>query len=311
MERFNFTQVHLLLIDQDSLIRQTLRNILTDNGFRNIRVEENLDDLHGAFETLEPDLLIGDMDMQSGTLASFVRRLRHHDLPANPFIPVIATSWEPTPNSVRKIINAGADDLLSKPVSAGRLLDRIKGLIVARKPFVVTHAYIGPERRSRNAPPRNSAPQFSPPNVLRTKALAQGRIDPADIQRQIDDAVSTVNLLKLDRNAVQLLHLMERIVPSLAMFSELDDGAKIMIERLIYLCEDTARRMNKVRGERTGELCEALIRVIVRLREAPNGPTLRDINLLKPLVQSIRVGGTPHHCGMGKSRPDTTRRIEP
>ncbi|TCS61228.1 response regulator [Varunaivibrio sulfuroxidans] len=290
MKRFNFEQVHLLLIDQDSVIRQTLRNILTDNGFRNIRLGADLFDLKSSFKTLEPDLLICDMDIGECGLAPFIHKLRHHDIPANPFIPVIATSWSPTPSAVRQIINAGADDLLTKPLSASQILSRIKSLVLARKPFIVTHEYIGPERRKPDAAREATIPQFPVPNVLRAKALAQGRIDPSSIQQAIDEAVATVNFLKLERDAFQVLYLVDRIVPALAMFGEADEATKMMIDRLIYLAEDMVRRINRTKYAHVAELCESLMSVTTNLRDSQGCPSLKDVNLLKPLAQSIHAG---------------------
>ena len=36
----------------------------------------------------------------------------------NPFLPVIATAWSPTNDDVRKVVQCGADDIMTKPMSA-------------------------------------------------------------------------------------------------------------------------------------------------------------------------------------------------
>jgi hypothetical protein len=59
---------------------------------------------------------------------------------------------------------------LLRPFSASQAWERIKSIILARKPFVVTSDYVGPDRgRAGNA---GMAPDpFDPPNLLRDKVL--------------------------------------------------------------------------------------------------------------------------------------------
>ena len=74
---------------------------------------------------------------------------------------------------VKKVIESGSDDLLPKPLSSGHLISRIEQLVQARKSFVVTSEYIGPDRR--NTEERESEiTLLQVPNSLRVKVTGRG-----------------------------------------------------------------------------------------------------------------------------------------
>ena len=74
---------------------------------------------------------------------------------------------------MKKVIQAGADDLLSKPFSVDTLLRRVGRLIHERKPFIVTGDYVGPTRQAKSQKEAN-AERFDAPNTLKARALNEG-----------------------------------------------------------------------------------------------------------------------------------------
>lgn len=293
MEKLALDQIDILLIDPDRAVRSTIRNILVDNGFRTVTVGSTLADIKTKFQINMPDLLISDIKLEDGNLSDFIYKLRHHDIGSNPFLPIIATAWSPTSEDVRAIVQAGSDDIVAKPLSAGQLLQRIMMMIKARKPFVVTSAYIGPDRRKEGEDAKRGdmvIEQVKVPNVLRAKALSDGRrADVQMIQREIDACSKKVNLQKLDRHAHQAIWLVERIVPGLA-FGGPDEATARALERLLYVSEDTGRRMVGTPFAHVGELCQSLIEVTGRILAAGEFPSPKDVDLLKPLAKAIQRG---------------------
>lgn len=292
MEKLALDQIDILLIDPDRAVRSTIRNILIDNGFRNVTMGSGLEDIKTQFQIGVPDLLISDIKLEDGDFDAFVYSVRHHDVGSNPFLAIIATAWSPTTDDVRGVVQSGVDDIVAKPLSAGQLLQRIKMLIKARKPFVVTSAYIGPDRRKPGEDHDRGGmhiEQVKVPNVLRAKAMGEGRISITDIQREIDACSKKVNLQKLDRHAHQAMWLVEHIVPGLA-FGGPDESTARSLERLLYVAEDTGRRMVGTPFEHVGELCKSLIEVTGRIIASGDFPAPKDVDLLKPLAKAIQRG---------------------
>jgi len=292
MEKLALDQIDILLIDPDRAVRSTIRNILIDNGFRNVTMGSGIADIKAKFQIGMPDLLISDIKIEDGDFNAFVYGLRHHEYGSNPFLPIIATAWSPTSDDVRGIVQSGADDIVAKPLSAGQLLQRIMMLIKARKPFVVTSAYIGPDRRKDGDDHERGGEiieQVQVPNVLRAKAMGHGRTNMSQIQHEIDACSQKVNLQKLERHAHQALWLVERIVPGLA-FGGPDEPTTRSLERLLYVAEDTGRRMVGTPFAHVEELCNSLIDVTSRILKAGEFPAPKDVELLRPLAKAIQRG---------------------
>lgn len=290
MDKLAFDKIDILLIDPDRASRSTLRNILVDNGFRNVNQGAKLADINHQFTIGMPDLLISDIKLEDGDFNSFVYKLRHHEVGNNPFLPIIATAWSPTSDEVRAVVQSGADDIVTKPLSAGQLLQRIRGQVLRRKPFMVTSVYIGPDRRKLGTEPREGEEVITPvevPNTLRAKALGDDNLDVSQVQRDIDACIKNVNLQKLKRHAHQALFLVERIVPGLA-FGGPDEPTTRALKRLLYVAEDTGRRMIDTPFAHVEELCKSLIDVTGRVLAAGDYPSPKDVDLLKPLAKAIQ-----------------------
>ena len=286
MSRVNFDKVEVLLIDPDTIYRQAMFSMLRGLGIRNIRQGASMIEIKQAFLVSKPDLLISETTLPDGNFCNFVYGLRHHNIDGNPFMPVLALTADPTGDLVKKVIDSGSDDLLTKPLSASQLSDRINGLVQSRKPFVVTSDYIGPTRRKGTARESN-VPLLDVPNTLREKATNQ-RPD-SDLQNAIDEAIALVNLQKLERYGVQIVYLADHIVPALLM-GQIDDEVRGHIVRLNYVAGDTSRRMKGTKYDHISDLCQTLIKVAKDIHEAGDDPSMRDIRLLKPLSTAIQVG---------------------
>lgn len=279
--------VELLVVDPDQNVRDSLRHVLHDNGFRQLRSGSSWNDIRATLVEGTPDLLISDSMLPDGDLCELIYRLRHHTIGSNPFLPIIALTWEPTPDLVKRVINSGADTLLTKPISASQLVSRIQALIDSRKPFIVTSDYIGPDRRKNDDRP-SDIPHFDVPNVLREKV--KGLEATNNVQARIDEAFDTINLEKLDRYAVQIGWLVERIVPALGKGEAPDDGIKVHLERLVAVAEDTGHRMIGTRHEHISDLCQSLIVVARNIVGQGDKPLPRDVQLLVPLSNAVRAG---------------------
>lgn len=286
MSKPTFDEVELFLVDPDLNIRQNLVSVLQSNGFRNVKIGRTTEDLLEGLDESMPDLLICESDMPGGDISDTINKMRHHEIGNNPFLPVIVLTLNPTPDLVRKIIENGADDLVAKPVSASKLMERINLLVKARKPFVVTSDYIGPERRDKPSN-RVSAPTVDVPNPLRSKVM--GEADGMELQNAIEDAIDQVNIHKLERYAVQIEFIVDKIIPTLKR-GEINEPVKKFLDRLLFVAEDTSRRMVDTKFEHVSELCQSLIQVTNSIIAGGDTPDEKDVLLLEQLGQAIKTG---------------------
>ncbi|MEX2452180.1 MAG: response regulator [Rhodospirillales bacterium] len=295
---FSFDNVVIFLVDPDRFIRDTIRSILNNRGFQNFIQGANVKDIRSQLDTEAPDLLIADSNIPGGDFCDLVHELRHNEIGSNPFLPVIATTWDPTAELVKRVIESGSDDLLPKPLSSGHLIARIEALVKARKPFVVTSEYIGPDRR-KSTDRDSSIPLLQVPNSLRVKVT--GEDDAAISQEEINQAIAEINIQKLERHAFQIEWLVERLVPALTA-GTLEGETNQHLDRLLFVAQDISRRLVGTKYEHISELCRSLSKVAMDIGSTRQNPNTKDIKLLVPLSQAIASAFDPNRDDVAAAR---------
>ena len=287
-DEYRYDNIHLLLGEPNPHLRQSLKAALFANGFRGITDCHSVDKLQESLGDPSVDVLLCDVELPGGDFCDTVHRMRHHTLGVNPFILTLATTNEATVNQVKRVIDSGVDDLLVKPLSVDLLLDRLTYLAKSRKPFVVTHDYIGPDRRKEPRPGEGQKTELiEVPNPLRAKALGNG--DLSSLQRMIDGATKRLNEEKMRRYAVQIGFLVNRVT-SFFNGSGTREECQMDIERLLFVGEDLSRRLRGTNFGHIAELAASLTNRAQQLAVNEQTPDQRDIDLLSKLSESIRQG---------------------
>jgi CheY-like chemotaxis protein/two-component sensor histidine kinase len=113
----------VLVIDDDSFIRTTFQRILSSKGYEVDAAEDGNAGLELATKS-PPSLILCDVDMPTMDGYATLKMLRKN--PATSFIPFIfVTGYGDTPQ-VRKGMQLGADDFLSKPCTMEELLGAVR-----------------------------------------------------------------------------------------------------------------------------------------------------------------------------------------
>lgn len=284
----HFDQVDLIVIDPARAFRNTLSDMLKKQGFNRITLGATLADLNTKMSAGTPDLLITDDHLPDGNLCEFIQKLRHNYVGTNPFVSIIATTWEPDQNTVRSAMQAGTDDFLVKPLSPSVLLRHITEQVQHRKPFVVTSAYIGPDRRGEDER-LSEIELLNVPNTLMEKSLSIRDLDPSNIQNEISAYIKIVNIYKLNRHADQIQLLVERSLAALAGGKGNAEG-KALLKHLLFIAKDTALRMADTPYAHVSVLCGSLIETTENVLACVDAPLPKDMQLLPQLAQAIRKG---------------------
>ncbi len=98
------------------------------------------------------DLLLIDTDMPEIDGFELVRWLRRSGPNPNAFTPVIMTASHIRRSRVAEARDCGANFVVTKPLSAAMLLERILWVARDDRPFLEVGDYLGPDRRFRNEP---------------------------------------------------------------------------------------------------------------------------------------------------------------
>jgi DNA-binding response OmpR family regulator len=237
MARLSYEIANTLVYDPVPANRTASRAVLFTIGFRNIETIGTIDALLDAFRNRPPDLALCEVQGAEGELCDMIQALRQGANGYNPFMIIIVTAWEKTNSLVSRVLNSGADDLLLRPFSTTLLRMRIDTHVERRKGFVITHEYVGPDRR--NDPARASQVDlFVPPNSLKMKAKDKMTPEEASIRLDIElkSARDVLNSEKLRRDAFQmciLWRLIQDATPAeeTAHLAKLDALTKAVVKR--------------------------------------------------------------------------------
>ena len=288
MEDFNFENVKVLMGEIDRNTREGLKSALYHHGFRDIRFTDTMSVIEETASNDAVDLLICNTEYADGDIHDLIRKIRHHEIGSNPFLLIITLTNDPSKEMIRKVIDSGSDDLLVKPISAGKLYERIVNLTRGRKRFVVTSDYIGPNRRKTPRPGAEKIPEIEVPNPLKALALDDVHVD--KLQEDIERCSTIINGLKIERYAVQIAYLAKQILSYYAGETA-DADVTPHLDRLVYVSEDMCCRLERFDHAKKNQkeaLCQPMVELAGRLRADPSSPDPQNIDLLPQLADDIR-----------------------
>jgi DNA-binding response OmpR family regulator len=261
MARLTYETADTLVYDPVTGNRAATRAVLFTLGFRNIETVGTVEDFAAAIKARPPDLALCEVQGADSDLCTMIQALRQGTHGYNPFIVIIVTAWEKTNSLVGRVLNSGADDLVLRPFSTTLLRKRIDTHVERRKGFVITHDYVGPDRRSD--PKRASNVElFEPPNSLKMKAkegLSAEEVG-ARLDEELRCARETLVAEKLRRDAFQIGILWR-------LLQEPGEGESAKnLAKLTVLAASVAKRCRNSEFEGSSQWCESVVAAAEGLR---------------------------------------------
>ena len=168
--RLSFADANALLFDPLEPNRASTQRALKVIGFGRIAVSAEIGELPNLLSDRPFDLFVADITRHTERVCDIVRAIREGQAGENPFLHVVLTAWKLEQDLVKRALNCGADDLITRPFALDFLAARIRKHTERRKPFIVTSDYIGPDRR--RTPERGTTELFDVPNLLLAKTGA-------------------------------------------------------------------------------------------------------------------------------------------
>lgn len=140
----------LLIVDDNPHMRTIVSYVARACG---IGIIEEAGSGAEAFEKMRTkrfDCATIDLNMDPINGLEFVKMIRTSKDSPDPYLPIIIISAYSERSKVQSARDAGADEFLTKPVTAHALLKRMESVVYRRRPFVVTPFYAGPDRRRKS-----------------------------------------------------------------------------------------------------------------------------------------------------------------
>lgn len=112
--------LRVLVVEDDREIRALMQSSLSVEGFE-VQTAVSLSEAGAMLRHRSPDVIVLDLGLPDGDGAELVREVRRHKT-----IPIIVVSARHQEAQKIRLLDAGADDYLTKPFSVGELLARIR-----------------------------------------------------------------------------------------------------------------------------------------------------------------------------------------
>ncbi|MCC0016979.1 MAG: response regulator [Rhodobiaceae bacterium] len=183
MEKIDFSQVSVLVVDDNMHMRKIVRALLMAFGVRQVQEAEDGASALEAFEQNSPDIIITDWVMPIIDGLELVQMIRRPDSSNNPFVPIIMLTGHAEKRRVMQARDAGVHEFLCKPISARSLYLRLYSVIAHPRPFVKTTTYFGPDRR------RFANPLYKGPERREKRALIDIEDEQPDMNQIDFDAI--------------------------------------------------------------------------------------------------------------------------
>jgi DNA-binding response OmpR family regulator len=280
-----FSTASVLLFDPQSSLRHNTRVALLSLGFGNVEAVNDWAEFLERAEKGNYDLIVGDLVSREGNLQNIIRQMRHQEVGKNPFINIILTLWDTSREHVYEGIQAGADDILSRPMSTNQLADRVHGLVSDRKPFIVTEDYVGPERR-QIVRGLSQGSLMIVPNSLKAKVENRPELDATP--ENIELAMSAIKDRRVTIFTEQFLRLSSQVVSMGAILKDLDDRHAI-IQQMISMNSELLRLIQGTEYNHIEALCSAFNDVLLRVEKLAGELSSQDKELMFQIPFAIHT----------------------
>jgi CheY-like chemotaxis protein len=258
------------------------RAVLHGIGFRKIEGVTSKRELHRRLKDIEVAVLFIEATDQHRQIVDMLRSQRMGELGINPFIPIIATLWAGQADLVADLMNCGCDDVLLRPFSAMQALERIKSLVLARKGFVVTSDYVGPDRGKISA--NGMAPvTFDPPNTLRDRVFSLN-IDPVEQSNMLAAARRRVDQDRLAKLARRIAMAAEVTIQAQGRG---DANAGFVVD-LLESSAELVRASKRLHQEEVQDIATVLENVVARTA-SPGPERVENAQLTRQLALALFV----------------------
>lgn len=147
-----FAALTALVVDDNRHMRELACSLLRGLGFRQAREAGSVEAAWDIVRQQQPDIVLVDFDMPGLAGPALIERIRRaSDSPSHDMAVILMTAFSDKAR-VLASRDAGASEILAKPISIRSLLDRLVAVIDRPRPLVRAEVYVGPDRRRRADP---------------------------------------------------------------------------------------------------------------------------------------------------------------
>jgi DNA-binding response OmpR family regulator len=284
-----YDRLRMVVGESNSAHSAAIRDALLSKGVNRVVTCNGTDRLFEALDNEIVDLLLYDYDLLGSDFIEVMQGIRRKARGRNPFVIIVATVRDSAVETVRRLITAGVDDLIRKPVAVDRLFESFGNFSQKRKPFIVSYDYVGPTRRVSRRSDEYAGQLIRVPNTLRSRALEN--VSDFELQRIVDSAVASLEDKQLESCGIEIDILSRKVAVAYGAASnshEDEQDIRGALRRMEVVADDLRERARGTPSERVADLATMLVAISQRILRAPTGRAALEVQLLSKLAAAIR-----------------------
>jgi CheY-like chemotaxis protein len=150
----DLSSLKVLIVDDNANVQRLIGDVLRAGGVGAVDFAEDGLRARDMLARWEPDIIFSDWNMPVMGGLELTRSIRRAAVTPdrrvpNPEVPVIIVTAHRSQSEVEEARKAGVNEFVIKPFTPAALLSRIEMVLTRPRPFIVSEAYIGPDRRRR------------------------------------------------------------------------------------------------------------------------------------------------------------------
>lgn len=157
----NLSSAVTMVVDDSAFALDLTTQALLGFGIKTRYVCHSAPEAREILKDNDVDLLVVDADMPGMSGFDLVRWLRKSGLEPNAFVPIVMTAAHVRRKHLEEARDCGINFLVTKPFSAMTLLERVVWVARDQRPFLSVGDYLGPDRRFREAKPKDGVERRS------------------------------------------------------------------------------------------------------------------------------------------------------
>lgn len=134
------------IADDNRGSREIVVEVLRSAGLRQIRHAKDGADIFEMICQQVPDLVILDFEIHSDGIRA-LRQVRTSPVSPDRRLPVVVLTSYSTRARIEAIRDAGATEIVTKPLSRSKLIPRIARMLERPREFIEVSTFVGPDRR--------------------------------------------------------------------------------------------------------------------------------------------------------------------
>ncbi len=139
----------ILVAETQPFLRSIIVDILRNIGITKIHTAGSCAEAVTQIRTWLPDAVIMDWNLKGGTGVKLADWIRTGKNSPNPELPIVIVTGDTSQEKILEARDCGIDEIIVKPVVPKAVISRVKLLFMAKRDFVSSHSFIGPDRRRR------------------------------------------------------------------------------------------------------------------------------------------------------------------